>query len=92
MTDICGIVHCCNKHHSVNFRTKHKLMLEQLHKIVSTHQIRIDPVKFPKFVTALRTAINKPNGNIWELDKTQSSSNGVLDALRLSLLCLRNNN
>ncbi|HZA70787.1 MAG TPA: hypothetical protein VE548_13915 [Nitrososphaeraceae archaeon] len=29
--------------HSVNFRTKHKLMLEQLHRVVSTQQIRIDP-------------------------------------------------
>ena len=77
---------------SVNFRTKHRLMLEQLHKVVSTHQIRIDPMKFPKVVTALRTATNKPNGNIWELDKTQSSSNDVLDALRLSLLFLRSNN
>jgi hypothetical protein len=37
-------------------------------------------------------AINKPNGNIWDLDKTQSSSNDVLDALRLSLLCLRSSN
>jgi hypothetical protein len=29
--------------HSVTFRTKHRLMLEQLHKVVSTRQIRIDP-------------------------------------------------
>jgi hypothetical protein len=77
---------------SVNFRTKHRLMLEQLHKIVSTHQLRVDPVKFPKVATALRTATNKPNGNIWELDKSLTSSNDVLDALRLSLLCLRSAN
>jgi hypothetical protein len=51
---------------SVNFRIKHKLMLEQLHKVVSTHQIRIDPIKFPKVVTALRTATNKPNApSVW---------------------------
>lgn len=67
-------------------------MLEQLHKIMSTHQLRVDPVKFPKVATALRPATNKPNGNIWDLDKTQSSSNDVLDALRLSLLCLRSSN
>jgi hypothetical protein len=78
--------------HSVTFLTKHRQMLEQLHKIISTHQLRVDPVKFPRVATALRTATNKPNGNIWDLDKTQSSSNDVLDALRLSLLCLRSNN
>lgn len=76
---------------SVTFRTKHRLMLEQLHKVVLTRQIRIDP-KFKHTITALRTATNKPNGNIWELDKNLSSSNDVLDALRLSLLCLRINN
>jgi hypothetical protein len=27
-----------------NFRTKHKLMLEHLHRVVSTQQIRIDPI------------------------------------------------
>jgi hypothetical protein len=42
--------------------------------------------------TALRTATNKPNGNIWQLDKTLSHSNDVLDALRMSLLCLRSTN
>ena len=79
--------------HSVTFRTKHRLILEQLHRIVSTHQIRVDPIKFPKVATALRTATNKPNSaSIWDLDKTQSSSNDVLDALRLSLLCLRSDN
>lgn len=80
---------------SITFRigSKHRLMLEQLHKVVSTHQIRIDPIKFPKVVPALRTATNKPNApSIWELDKAQSSSNDVLDALRLSLLCLRGSN
>jgi hypothetical protein len=27
-----------------NFRTKHKLLLEHLHRVVSTQQIRIDPI------------------------------------------------
>lgn len=89
LTPYCGGE---NLIHSVNFRTKHRLMLEQLHKIISNHQLRVDPVKFPKVATALRTATNKPNGNIWELDKNLSSSNDVLDALRLSLLYLRSNN
>lgn len=48
---------------SVNFRTKHRLMLEQLHKVVSTHQIRIDP-KFKHVLPALRMATNKPTGDI----------------------------
>jgi hypothetical protein len=67
-------------------------MLEQLHKIVSTHQPRVDLAKFPKVAMALRTGSNKPNGNIWDLDKAQSNPNDVLDALRLALLCLRSNN
>lgn len=74
--------------HSVNFRTKHRLMLELLHRLVSTHQLRVDPHKLPKVATALRTATNKPNANLWELDKTLSSSNDVLDALCLCCLCL----
>jgi hypothetical protein len=41
-------------------------MLERLHRIISFHRLRVDGVKFPKVVTALRTATNKPNGNIWE--------------------------
>jgi hypothetical protein len=41
---------------------------------------------------ALRTGSNKPNRNIWDLDKAQSNPNDVLDALRLALLCLRSNN
>jgi hypothetical protein len=63
-------------------------MLEQLHKVVSTRQIRIDP-KFKNTITALRTATNIPNGNIWDLDKSLTSSSDILDALCLSLLCLR---
>jgi hypothetical protein len=68
---------------SVNFRTKHKLMLEQLHRVVSTHQIRIDP--------RFKGATTKRFGDIYDLDKKQSNFD-LLDALRLSLLCLRSNN
>ena len=50
LTPFCG---GANLIHSVNFRIKHRLMLEQLHKIVSTHQLRVDPIKFPKVATAL---------------------------------------
>jgi hypothetical protein len=76
---------------SVNFRTKHKLMLEQLHRVVSTQQIRIDP-RFNGVISALRTATTKQFGDVYDLDKRQSRSNDLLDALRLSLLCLRNSN
>lgn len=76
---------------SVNFRTKHKLMLEQLHRVVSTNQIRIDP-RFKGIISALRTATTKQFGDVYDLDKKQSGSNDLLDALRLSLLCLRSNN
>jgi hypothetical protein len=72
---------------SVNFRTKHKLMLEQLHKVVSTQQIRIDP-KFKGIISALRTATTKQFGEVYDLDKKGTSSNDLLDAIRLSLLCL----
>jgi Terminase large subunit, T4likevirus-type, N-terminal len=76
---------------SVNFRTKHKLMLEQLHRVVSTQQIRINP-RFKGVISALRTATTKQFGDVYDLDKKQSGSNDLLDALRLSLLCLRSGN
>ncbi len=72
---------------SVNFRTKHAKMLEQLHKVISTQQLRIDP-QFKGVISALRTATTKQFGNIYDLDKKQTSSDDLLDGLRLSLLCL----
>jgi hypothetical protein len=76
---------------SVNFRTKHKLMLEQLHRVVSTNQIRVDP-RFKGVISALRTATTKQFGDVYDLDKKQSGSNDLLDSLRLSLLCLSSSN
>ena len=76
---------------SVNFRTKHKLMLEQLHRVVSTNHICIDP-KFKGVISALRTATTKQFGDVYDLDTKQSDSNDLLDALRLSLLCLKGSN
>jgi hypothetical protein len=76
---------------AVNFRTYHKKLAERLHQIVSTHQIRIDPVKFPLTVMSLRTVINKP-GDIWDIDKQQTSHSDVFYALRMCTLCLRSNN
>ena len=63
-------------------------MLEQLHRAVSTQQIRIDP-KFKGIISALRTATTKQYGDVYDLDNKETASNDVLDALRLSLLCLR---
>jgi hypothetical protein len=54
-------------------------MLEQLHRTVSTQQIRIDP-RFKGVISALGTATTKQSGDIYDLDKTRSSSNDLLDA------------
>ena len=59
--------------------------------VVSTHQIRIGPIKFPKTVIALRTATNKP-GDVFDVDKQQTSHSDVFDAFRMCTLCLRSNN
>ena len=48
-------------------------MLEQLHRIVSTQQIRIDP-RFKGVISALGTAITKQFGDIYDL---QIKSNQV---------------
>jgi hypothetical protein len=63
-------------------------MLEQLHRCISTQQIRIDP-RFKGVISALRTATTKQLGDVYDLDKKQPGSNDLIDALRLSLLYLR---
>lgn len=66
-------------------------MLEMLHRCISTQQIRIDP-KFKDIISSLRTATTKQFGDVYDLDKKETSSDDLLDALRMSLLCLRNSN
>jgi hypothetical protein len=88
MTHGCG---GANLIQSVSFRTKHKLMLEMLHRCVSTQQIRIDP-GLKGIISALRTATTKQYGDVYDLDKKETASDDLLDALRLSLLCLRSSN
>lgn len=83
-TNSCG---GANLIHSVNFRTKHRQMLELLHKVISTQQIRIDP-QFRGVINALRTASTKQFGDVYDLDEKATASDDLLDALRLSLLCL----
>ena len=85
MTNTCGGATLIQ---SVNFRTKHKLMLEQLHRCISTQQIRIDP-RFKGIISALRTATTKQFGDVYDLDKKETASDDLLDALRLNLLCLQ---
>ena len=70
MTNSCG---GANLIHSVNFRTKHRLMLEQLHKVINTHQIRIAP-EFKGIISALRTATTKEYGGVFDLDKKATAS------------------
>jgi hypothetical protein len=77
--------------HSVNFRTKHELMLEMLHRCISTQQIRIDS-RFKGIILALRTATTKQFEDVYDLDKKETASDDLLDALRMSLLCLRSGN
>jgi hypothetical protein len=72
----------------VNFRTHGKYMLERLHQVVSTHQIRIDAERFPKTVISLKTAVNKQS-DLWALDKINTSHDDVIDALRLIMNSLQ---
>lgn len=83
-TNSCG---GANLIQSVNFRTKAGPMLELLHKVISTQQIRIDP-QFKGIISSLRTASTKQFGGLYQLDKQATSSDDLLDALRMSLLCL----
>jgi hypothetical protein len=64
----------------VNFNTKHKEMLGNLHAVVSKNYFAIDP-KYDKLLTSLRTAYARE----LTLDKNQTSYDDLLDALRLSL-------
>lgn len=64
----------------INFNTQHKDMLSNLHAVVSKGYLAIDP-KYDKLLTSLRTAY----ATELTLDKTQTSYNDLIDALRLSL-------
>ena len=67
-------------------------MLEMLHRCISTQQIRIRFRKFKDIISSLGTATTKQFGDVYDLDKKETSSDDLLDALRMSLLCLRNSN
>ena len=67
----------------VNFNKEHKAMLGHSKMILEqdSGKIAINPDKFDKLITALRTAVD--NDGI--LDKEATSYNDIFDALRLVL-------
>jgi hypothetical protein len=67
----------------VNFNKEHKAMLGHCEMITENDggKIAINPDKFDKLITALRTAVD----NDGTLDKESTSYNDIFDAFRLSL-------
>jgi hypothetical protein len=67
----------------VNFNKEHKAMLGHCKMIFETEggKIAINPDRFDKLITALRTAVD--NDGI--LDKESTSYNDIFDAFRLAL-------
>jgi hypothetical protein len=67
----------------VNFNSEHKAMLGHCKVILEYNSgtIAINPDRFDKLITALRTAVD--NDGI--LDKEATSYNDIFDALRLAL-------
>jgi hypothetical protein len=71
----------------VNFNTEHIAMLGRCKMILESEggRIAINPDKFDKLVTALRTAVD----NDGTLDKEATSYNDIFDAFRLALKFFR---
>jgi hypothetical protein len=67
----------------VNFNTEHKAMLGHCKMILESEggRIAINPGRFDKLITALRTAMD--NDSV--LDKEATSYNDIFDAFRLGL-------
>jgi hypothetical protein len=67
----------------VNFNKEHKAMLGHCKMILEDDhgKIAINPDKFDKLITALRTAVD----NDGTLDKDATSYNDIFDAFRLAL-------
>jgi hypothetical protein len=67
----------------VNFKSEHKAMLGHCKMILEDDRgkIAINPDKFDKLITALRTAVH----NDGTLDKEATSYNDIFDAFRLAL-------
>ena len=67
----------------VNFKSEHKAMLVHCKMILEDDRgkLAINPDKFHKLITALRTAVD----NDGTLDKEATSYNDIFDAFRLAL-------
>jgi hypothetical protein len=67
----------------INFNSEHKAMLGHCKMILEQvpGKIAINPDKFDKLITALRTAVD----NDGTLDKEATSYNDIFDAFRLAL-------
>jgi hypothetical protein len=67
----------------VNFNSEHKAMLGHCKMIIEQDpgKIAINPERFDKLITALRTAVD----NDGTLDKESTSYNDIFDAFRLAL-------
>ncbi|MFL6317135.1 MAG: hypothetical protein ACJ73C_10440, partial [Nitrososphaeraceae archaeon] len=67
----------------VNFNTEHKAMLGHCKMILENDggRIAINPDRFDKLITSLRTAVD----NDGTLDKEATSYNDIFDAFRLAL-------
>jgi hypothetical protein len=67
----------------VNFNSEHKAMLGHCKMIMENEprKIAINPDRFDKLITALRTAVD----NDGTLDKESTSYNDIFDAFRLAL-------
>jgi hypothetical protein len=67
----------------VNFNTEHKAMLRHCKMILESEggRIAINPDRFHKLITALRTAVD----NDATLDKEATSYNDIFYAFRLAL-------
>jgi hypothetical protein len=67
----------------VNFKSEHKAMLGHC-KMILEHEprkIAINPDRFDKLITSLRTAVDVDG----TLDKESTSYNDIFDAFRLAL-------
>ena len=67
----------------VNFNSEHKAMLGHCKMILENDggRIAINPDRFDKLITALRTAVD----NDGTMDKESTSYNDIFDAFRLAL-------
>jgi hypothetical protein len=67
----------------VNFNSEHKAMLGHCKMILESEggRIAINPDRFDKLITSLRTAVD----NDGTLDKEATSYNNIFDAFRLAL-------